>query len=281
MAFVGCSNFPQDIEEIAVMAEEFARRKYIVVLSGCAAMAAGFRKDAEGKTIYEKYPPDFDAGGVLNVGSCVANAHIVGATIKVANIFAKLPIRGNFEVIADYILNRVGACGVAWGAYSQKALAIGTGCNRWGIPVVLGPHASKYRRLYLSDKGDGDWSVIDGREGKVVDTQEPSPEHLAIVIENKERAMVTISKQCIRKNDTPQGRQLKLYHYISLHKNYMGGLPEDLQNFVRNEKDIPIFFKKEVMEHLKAVGWQPRQVLTLPTIIKTYETDVPLDAVIK
>ncbi|MBT9130464.1 MAG: Carbon monoxide dehydrogenase [candidate division WS2 bacterium] len=281
VAFVGCSNFPQDIEEIAVMAEEFARRKYIVVLSGCAAMAAGFRKDAEGKTIYEKYPPDFDAGGVLNVGSCVANAHIVGATIKVANIFAKLPIRGNFEVIADYILNRVGACGVAWGAYSQKALAIGTGCNRWGIPVVLGPHASKYRRLYLSDKGDGDWSVIDGREGKVVDTQEPSPEHLAIVIENKERAMVTISKQCIRKNDTPQGRQLKLYHYISLHKNYMGGLPEDLQNFVRNEKDIPIFFKKEVMEHLKAVGWQPRQVLTLPTIIKTYETDVPLDAVIK
>jgi len=115
IAIVGCSNFPEEIGEVAEIAEEFAKRKYIVVLTGCSAMAAGMKKDKEGKTIYEKYPPNFDAGGVLNIGSCVANSHITGAAMKVANIFATLPLRGNYEVIADYVLNRVGACGLAWG----------------------------------------------------------------------------------------------------------------------------------------------------------------------
>ncbi len=280
IAIVGCSNFPEEITEVAEIAEEFAKRKYIVVLSGCSAMAAGMKKDKEGKTIYEKYPPNFDAGGVLNVGSCVANCHITGAAIKVANIFATLPLRGNYEVIADYILNRVGACGLAWGAYSQKAAAIATGCNRLGIPVVLGPHGSKYRRLYLSRKEEDDWTVMDGRERKLVNTEEPSPEHLITVVESKERAMVTMAKLCIRKNDTAQGRQLKLTHYIALHKQYLGTLPDDLHLFVRKTTDIPIFFKKEVIAYLEKVGWKEKPVLTLPTLIGTYPSEVPIEAVV-
>ena len=280
IAIVGCSNFPEEITEITEIAEEFAKRKYIVVLSGCSAMAAGVKKDKDGKTIYEKYPPNFDAGGVLNVGSCVANSHITGAAMKVANIFATLPLRGNYEVIADYILNRVGACGLAWGAYSQKAASIATGCNRLGIPVVLGPHSAKYRRLYLSRKEEDDWTVMDGRERKLVNTEEPSPEHLITVVESKERAMVTMAKLCIRKNDTAQGRQLKLTHYIALHKQYMGSLPDDLHLFVRKLTDIPIFFKKEVMAYLEKVGWKEKPVLTLPTLIGTYPSEVPLDAVV-
>jgi acetyl-CoA decarbonylase/synthase complex subunit alpha len=280
IAIVGCSNFPEGMDEVAEIAEEFARRKYIVVLSGCSAMAAGMKKDKDGKTIYEKYPPNFEAGGVLNVGSCVANAHISGAAIKIANIFATLPLRGNYEVIADYILNRVGACGLAWGAYSQKAAAIATGCNRLGIPVVLGPHSAKYRRLFMSRKEEDDWTVMDGRERKLVDTGEPSPEHLVTVVESKERAMITLAKLCIRKNDTPQGRQLKLTHYIGLHKQYLGGLPDDLHLFVRRNSDIPIFFKKEVAACLEKVGWQEKQVLTLPTLIGTYPSDVSLDSVV-
>ncbi len=281
IAIVGCSNYPEEIEEIADIAEEFAKRKYIVVLSGCAAMAAGMKKDAEGKTIYEKYKPEFDAGGILNVGSCVANSHITGAAMKVANIFAKLPLRANYEVIADYILNRVGAVGLAWGAYSQKAFAIGSGCNRLGIPVVLGPHSAKYRRLYLSRKEEDDWTVMDGRKRELVNTEEPSPEHLSIVVESKERAMITMVKLCIRKNDTSQGRQLKLNHYISLYKQHMGSLPDDLQNFVRNDRDIPIVYKKEVVEYLKGVGWKPKPALTLPTLIGTYESNIPIDAVVR
>ena len=280
IAIVGCSNFPEEITEIADIAEEFAKRKYIVVLSGCSAMAAGMKKDKDGKTIYEKFPPNFDAGGVLNVGSCVANAHITGAAMKVANIFATLPLRGNYEVIADYILNRVGACGLAWGAYSQKAAAIATGCNRLGIPVVLGPHSAKYRRLYMSRKEEDDWTVMDGREKKLVNTEEPSPEHLITVVESKERAMVTIAKLCIRKNDTAQGRQLKLTHYIALHKQYMGSLPDDLHLFVRKATDIPIFFKKEVTAYLEKVGWKEKPVLTLPTLIGTYPSEVPIESVV-
>jgi len=280
IAIVGCSNFPEEIDEIAQIAEEFAKRKYIVVLSGCSAMAAGLKKDKEGKTIYERYKPDFDAGCILNVGSCVANSHIVGAAIKVANIFAKLPLRANFEVIADYILNRVGAVGLAWGAYSQKAASIATGCNRCGIPVVVGPHSSKYRRLYLSKKEEDDWTVMDGRTKELVNTQEPSPEHLIIVVESKERAMITMVKLCIRKNDTHQGRQIKLNNYISLYKEFMGTLPDDLANFVRTEADIPIVYKKEVITFLKDIGWKPKPLLTLPTLIGTYESDIPLDAVI-
>lgn len=274
VAFVGCSNYPKGDEEIADMMDEFAKRKYIVAASGCAAMAAGMVKDKEGKTIWEKYPPGFEAGGVLNVGSCVANSHIIGAAIKVANIFAKLPGRANYEVIADYIINRVGACGVAWGAYSQKALAIGTGCNRWGIPVVLGPHSAKYRRLYLSRKEEDDWNIMDGRTEKMMDEYvEPAPEHLAIVIESKERAIVSIAKYCIRRNDTPVGRQIKLNHYIALHKKYIGeGLPDDLHLFIRKPTDVPMFFKREVMEYLKEIGWKPRQQVGLPTLINTYPT---------
>ncbi len=280
IAVVGCSNFPEEISEIAEIVEEFARRKYIVVLTGCSAMAAGMKKDKDGKTVYEKFPPDFDAGGVINIGSCVANSHITGAAMKVANIFATLPLRGNYEVIADYILNRVGACGLAWGAMSQKAASIATGCNRLGIPVVLGPHAAKYRRLYLSRKAEDDWTVMDGRERKPVDTGEPSPEHLITVVESKERAMITMAKLCIRKNDTPQGRQIKLTHYVGLHKQYLGGLPEDIHLYIRKTSDIPIFFKKEIVPYLEKVGWKEKPVLTLPTWIGTYPSDVPLDAVI-
>jgi acetyl-CoA decarbonylase/synthase complex subunit alpha len=280
LAFVGCSNCP-DPKDIGEMVDEFAKRKYIIIVSGCAAMAAGLWKDADGKTVYEKYPPDFSAGGVVNVGSCVANSHITGAGIKIANIFAALSLRANYEVMADYIINRVGACGVGWGVYSQKAFAIATGCNRLGIPVVLGPQASKYRRLYLSRKEEDEWKVTDARKKEIVDTGEPSPEHLSYVAETKERAMVMIPKLCIRKNDTPQGRGIKLNHYISLYKKYMGGgLPEDLHLFVRRDADIPLVYKKEVREHLQKIGWQPKEPVGLPTLLGTYPASVPVDAAI-
>jgi acetyl-CoA decarbonylase/synthase complex subunit alpha len=280
VALVGCSNFP-DIRDVAEIVDEFARRKYIVVLTGCSAMVAGMWKDADGKTVYEKYPPDFDAGGVVNIGSCVANSHISGAAIKIANIFAALPLRANYEVMADYVLNRVGAVGIAWGAYSQKAASIATGFNRLGVPVILGPHSSKYRRLYLSRKDEDEWKVMDARKRQIVETNEPSPEHLAYVCETKEKAMVMIPKMCIRKNDTPQGRGIKLNHYISLYKKYMGGgLPEDLPLYVRRDADIPLVYKKEVRAYLTQIGWKPKEPVGLPTLIGTYPTKVPVDSVI-
>lgn len=279
VAIVGCSNFPESIGDLAWIVNQLAKRKYIVMLSGCATMAAAMHKDKDGQTVFEKYPPDFYSGGVMNVGSCVANSHIVGAAIKVANIFAKVPLRGNFEAVADYILNRVGAVGLAWGAYSQKATSIATGCNRWGIPVVLGPHAIKYKRLLVSDKEDTDWSIKDARTDQMVNADDHCPEHLITVVESKERALVEMAKLCIRRNDTTEGRQVKLHTYIDFYKQYLGSLPDDLPNYVRKKTDIPLIFKKEVMKFLKTKGWEPKPFISNPTIIGTYETKATVDYV--
>jgi len=267
IAFVGCTNYPEGGEDVAKMAEEFLERNYIVITSGCGAMSIGEYRDSEGRTLYERYSGDFDAKGLVNVGSCVSNSHIAGACIKIANIFAKKPLEGNFEEIADYILNRVGACGVAWGAYSQKAAAIATGVNRWGIPVVIGPHGSKYRRLFLgrTDKEET-WNLNDLRAGNVVGG-EPAPEHLLYAAENREEATVMIAKLCLRPNDTSKGRQIKLNHYIDLHRKYFGTIPDDVPRFVRNEKDIPITYKKDVMNILEEVGWEPRALPQEPSLM--------------
>jgi len=267
VAFVGCTNYPDGSEDVAKMAEEFLKRNYIVVTSGCGAMSIGEYKDEEGKTLYEKYSGKFDARGLVNVGSCVSNSHIPGVAIKIANIFAKKPLEGNFEVIADYILNRVGACGVAWGPYSQKAAAIATGVNRWGIPVILGPHGSKYRRLYLgrSDKKDT-WDLNDMRNNKVI-KGEPAPEHLLYAAENRQEATVAIAKNCLRPTDNNKGRQIKLNHYIDLHKKYFGIIPEDVYKYIRNEKDIPITYKNDVKEILERNNWQARELVMDPSIL--------------
>jgi acetyl-CoA decarbonylase/synthase complex subunit alpha len=267
VAFVGCSNYPNGGIEMAKMAEELLKRRYIVVATGCAAMSIGEYVDEDGLTLYERYEGIFDAGGLANAGSCVSNAHISGACIKIANIFAKKPLSGNFEEIADYILNRVGACGVAWGAFSQKAAAIAAGVNRWGIPAVLGPHSSKYRRLHLGriDKKEL-WDLNDLRTGEVVQG-EPAPEHLLYAAETMEEAIVSIVKMCIRPNDTPKGRQLKLSHYIDLYKRYFGELPPDLELFVRNERDVPITYKHDVMENLKEKKWVQREAPKEPSLL--------------
>ena len=269
VAYVGCANFPNGGREVATMAREFARRGYIVTLSGCSAMVASYVKNEEGKTIYEEFPGAFDRGGVVNVGSCVANAHISGAAIKIANIFARRPLRANYEEIADYILNRVGACGVAWGAYSQKAASIATGFNRLGVPVIVGPQGSKYRRMYLGRAEDKEsFTVYDARTGERV-WAGPAPEHLIIALETMEECMVWTAKLCIRPNDTTKGRMIKLTHYVDLYKRIYGRLPPDLHMFVRTEADIPVTFKDEIMQYLKEVGWKPWERPSIdPTLLK-------------
>ncbi len=260
LAVVGCSNYPHGGREVVDIIREFIDRRYLVATSGCAAMTAAMYKDEDGKTLYEKYPGSFDAGGIINVGSCVSNAHIAGAAIKIANIFAKRSLRGNYEEIADYILNRVGAVGLAWGAYSQKAAAIASGFWRLGIPVIVGPHGSKYRRMLLGRKDQkDDWYVYDARTGDRVYVG-PTPEHLFYAAESKEEAMVMIAKLCMRPNDTTKGRAIKLTHYIDLHKRLYGAMPDDIHLFVRNELDIPITMKDEIRNMLKEKNWKENRI---------------------
>ncbi len=271
VAIVGCPNYPNGASEIGKLAEEFLHRRFIVVSSGCGAMDIGKYRDEEGLTLYEKYPGYFDAGGLVNVGSCVSNAHIDGAVVKIANIFAKRPLRGNYEEIADYVLNRVGAVGIAWGAMSQKAASIGTGANRLGIPVIVGPHGGKYRRFYMGrSEKDEDWEIYNARSGEKVNVA-PAPEHLIYAAESIEECIVATAKLCLRPNDTTKGRAIKLTHYIDLHQKYIGTFPTDVYKYVRTEADVPITIKDKVMAHLKEKGWKPREIpdpTLLPRLVR-------------
>jgi acetyl-CoA decarbonylase/synthase complex subunit alpha len=268
VALVGCANYPAGTGDVADIAEEFLKRRFIVVTSGCSAMNIAMTKDEDGQNLYQKYPGNFDAGGLVNVGSCVSNSHITGAAIKIANIFAKRPLRANYEEIADYIYNRVGAVGVAWGAMSQKAAAIAAGCWRLGIPVVVGPHGAKYRRMLLGDKdNEENWKVFNARDGEEVYVG-PAPEHLFYAAETKEEAIVLISKLAMRPNDTNKGRAVKLSHYIDLYKTHYGGMPDDLHLYVRRLQDIPFTMKDEIMKILEAKGWKEDHIASPdPTLL--------------
>lgn len=274
IAAVGCINFPDEMDDLRIILEEFLKRRYIVVTSGCHAMDLGMLKDEEGQTLYEKYPGDFDAGGLVNVGSCVSNSHIGGAAIKIANIFAMRPLRGNYAEIADYILNRVGAVGFSWGPYSHKAASIATGFNRLGVPVVVGPHGMKYRRAYIGKPWKLEkWWVYDIKTRQKMNI-EPAPDALLVAVETKEEAIVQLARLAIRPNDTNMGRQIKLTHYLELSQKYMGTLPDDWPIYVRSEADLPLKMKDELLhilesEHGWKIDWSKKKILEGP--IRPYD----------
>lgn len=269
VAIIGCANYAKEIQELYLLAEEFLIRNYIVCVSGCAAMDIGLVKNEDGETLYDRFSGDFDRGGLVNVGSCVSNPHICGAACKVANIFARRPLRGNYEEIADYILNRVGAVGVAWGAMSQKAASIASSANGLGIPAIVGPHGAEYRRMYLgrTDK-DEVWTAYNARDGTSGHIVAPAPEHLLTTAESIEQAIVLCAKLCIRPADNTKGRMIKVTHWMDLSRKYLGvNIPDELEKYIRVEADIPINMKTEILEYLKSKNWEPIEIID-PTIVE-------------
>ncbi len=288
IAAVGCSIWPNGGKELGEILEEFLKRNYIVAVSGCAAMAVA--SDYSGTChLYEKYGGNFAAGNIVNVGSCVANAHITGAAMKIANIFAKRNLRANFEEIADYTLNRVGAVGLVLGTMSQKAVAIGNGAIRLGIPVIWGPQGTKYRKELRGDvenpyeknseifnyarKNLGlldRWKIYNTVTGDVIDS-EPAPLHLSYAAKTKEEIMMLIPKLTMRPSDATKGRNIKLSHYIGIYRKYSGkgkdAFPDDLDKFIRMERDIPMAMADEVKEFLKSKNWKPRKIVD-PTLVR-------------
>jgi acetyl-CoA decarbonylase/synthase complex subunit alpha len=154
---------------------------------------------------------------------------------------------------------------------SQKAASIASGFWRLGVPVIVGPHGSKYRRMLLGRKDkEEDWYVYDARTGDKV-YGGPAPEHLFTTAETKEEAMVLIAKLCMRPNDTTRGRAVKLTHYIDLHKRLYGVMPDDIHLFVRNKADIPTTMKDEILKILEEKGWKERTIpdpTLLPRLIR-------------
>jgi acetyl-CoA decarbonylase/synthase complex subunit alpha len=240
IAIVGCPNHA-DGPKVALMAEEFTKRRYLTVVSGCAAMQIAKYTD-----LYENTTGRLEAGCLMNTGSCVSNAHILGAALKIPALFAKEDLTGNYEKLADYILNKVGAVGIAYGAMSQKACSIAHSAMRLGIPVILGPAGTKYGKVMLGDKNDKEaWTVFDRNSKKDV-VIEPAPEHLLHCVQTVEEAIVLAAKLCMRPNDTGKGRQIKLAHYVDLHKKYFGRMPDDVDLFVRSKDDIPLELQDKV-----------------------------------
>ena len=66
---------------------------------------------------------------------------------------------------------------------------------------------------------------------------------------------------------TSKGRQIKLAHYIDLHKKYLGSMPDDLELFIRQEADAPLSIKTELLKDLKKKGWKPTEIPD-PTLLK-------------
>jgi acetyl-CoA decarbonylase/synthase complex subunit alpha len=269
IALVGCSNYPKGTKECYDMAKEFVDRGYIVVTSGCMAMDMSLYKNEEGKTIWEQYEGAFDGRNICNTGSCVSNANIADAAIKVATIFAHRNHRANFDDIADYIMSKVGACGVAWGPYSQKAASIATGCNRLGVPVVVQPHSVMYRRSFMgrADKPE-DWMVIDARDGKMQQI-EPAPEAMLYIAESKEEAMCEMAKLCLRPSDNSMGRSIKLTHWCDISMKYFGKLPDDWHLYVRDVKDLPLTYQQQMMKELEEkhgwkIDWKAKKFISGP-----------------
>lgn len=271
VAIIGCSNYPAGSKDVYNIAEEFLNRNYILAVSGCSAMDIGMYKDADGKTLYERFPGRFERGNIFNTGSCVSNAHISGTCHKVAAIFAGRNLSGNLDEISDYTLNRIGAVGLAWGAYSQKAAAIGTGCNMYGIPAVLGPHSGKYRRALIAKTyDDSKWKVYDSRNGSELAIP-PAPEFLITTAETWQEACVMIAKNCIRPSDNNMGRSIKLTHWIEISEKYLGVLPDDWWKFVRNEADLPLAKREMLLKKLEAergweIDWKKKKIISGPTI---------------
>ena len=256
IAIIGCCNYPDGAKDVYDVAKEFLERNYIIISSGCSAMDIGMYKDEEGITLYERYSGRFVKGSLLNTGSCVSNAHITATAIKIASMLGEIQPEGNWEEISDFVLNMVGAVGLAWGAFTQKAFSISTGCNRVGLPVVLGPHGIKYNRALVGKPyNKQDWDLLDANDGSVTNV-EPAPEHLLISAETKDELMPLLAKLCFRPGDNSMARANKLKNYIELNEKYLNTMPDDWHIYVRCEEDLPEERKEQLLDLLENKGWK-------------------------
>ncbi len=276
VAFLACPDYPDGRDAVSWMASILANRGYIVLAAGCAAMDLALRssiygpveKGRDGEAMmnpYEQFPPVFDQGGIVNTGSCVSASHAIGAAIKIASIFLHRQLSGNLVDIADYILNRVGMVGVLWGGVTPKALAVASGANRLGIPVLFGPRGERFRRT-LESRPDGPWWVLDARTGSKLQGA-PAPSALCTTAHTREEALVTIARLCLRPNDTTIGRQVKLANYAGLARELLGHVPEDLARWIRSPYDIPEEWNIEEREKLISQAPDPVHIPD-PTILE-------------
>ncbi len=263
VAAVGCSFYPKGVGELGEIIENLASRNYLILTTECTALALSTYKTREGECLYDAYPDN-----IIVMGSPTAVAHIAGLALKVPAIFAKMPLRGNGPALLDYLLNRVGAVGLAWSTPNEATAAMAWGVLRAGVPVIVGPALAVAGRLFLGDPRDKSRYVVYDNKSKQKVFAGPIPEHLLALAKDPGEALILVSKHVIRLNDGNQCRSIKIGHYIDFYEKVHGELPPDLDLYIRSEADIPLTRKTQVLEYLKKKGWKPMEpVLIDPTVL--------------
>ncbi|HKZ45863.1 MAG TPA: acetyl-CoA decarbonylase/synthase complex subunit alpha, partial [Thermodesulfobacteriota bacterium] len=213
---------------------------------GCASM------DVAKGDLFKDNADSFDSRNLTNLGSCVSASHLIGACIKIARIMCHRKLEGNYEEIADYIINRVGAVVILWGGFTQKAFSSALGMARLGIPVIFGPRFKNYG-INLMAKDNG-WRVKDARFKDMVSTG-PAPQSLICYAETAGDVLPLAAKLCMRPNDTSEGRKAKLKNYIGLYNKGKKRLPPDINLFVRTHYDIPEEVEQKIQHFLQTKDW--------------------------
>lgn len=239
------------------LAGEFLARGYIVSTGGCASM------DVANSDLFKDNADSFDGRNLTNLGSCVSASHLIGACIKIAQIMCHRKLEGNYEEIADYIINRVGAVVILWGGFTQKAFSSSLGMARLGIPVIFGPRLKNYGINLVSK--DNNWRVKDTRFKDMLSTS-PAPQSLICYAETAGDILPLAAKLCMRSNDTSEGRKVKLKNYIGLYNKGNKLLPPDINLFVRTHYDIPEEVEQEIRNILQTKDWHPTFIPD-PTIL--------------
>ncbi|MBI1987695.1 MAG: hypothetical protein HYS70_05060 [Nitrospinae bacterium] len=266
MGFGNCIGFitvtgdchtPQAKKEIGWLVEELSERGFGINITGNAAIAAAFKKDKDGKTVYEKHYSLLQVRAIVNVGESSANSHCLGGDTKLVSIAGKVPYRGNYAELADYQLNRYPTSVIVWGPATDEMVTSIAGWARMGIPVIVGPRGEEYlERFFLGDYAQEDrWWVYQGFTGKKL-LVEPCPNHLIAPVEDVQEAVMMISKLVNNPNDMRDGRSCRLANYIDAYKMLDPDLPPDWDRYLRDQNELPLRLKFKLLRSLSEMGWE-------------------------
>lgn len=251
ITIIGCGKYPSSSSELIWMVNEFLEQNYMVLISGCSAIEIAMSKDEEQRNPYEVNHAFLKPKGLINMGACTTSTNISSGYFKFACVGEEIPMRANYMELADYILSTTNSVVIVWSACEELIYSAVEGYARMGIPVILGPSGSKNGRYLMSnmDSRETFWAIEKSTGDKIC--VEPAPEHLIAPVETKEQAVTTAAKLCIRPNDSREGRASRIDSYTSFMEKYFNKLPEDVNHFIREERDLPLTKKRKIIKLLK------------------------------
>jgi len=258
VAILGCGNYPGAASEVAQMAKEFVESNYSVSVAGCIAQDVASYKDPKtGKTLYETYPALYNPRCLTNCGGCSAQALTSTAPFyKLGYIAFRNPYKSAFAQEADFIY-RFAAAVVIWGPATDLSYAVAAAHARAGIPVIVGPYGSKFKRYLLGNKYDrSKWWMVHGNKGYRKETA-PAPEHLLIPVETVDEVIALVPKLSFTLQEMETARQGKFDLYLNAYKKRFGEWPDDWQLFVSKDMELPVTKKPKMLRLLSDEhGWE-------------------------